>query len=179
MSGSGQKGGTMKNIFMVIPLVFLCCLIVGCQRRGEVAEEPVADAEADIQAIRDMIVELESAVNAGDTDRSMALSADDIVVIRPNEPALIGKEAVRNSTQQEFDELELQDVYEIKNIHVSGDLAVTHFLWSTKLKIKANGKSDETNGNWITVAERQPDGAWKCIYSIWSDEGLVRSTQTE
>jgi hypothetical protein len=36
MSGSGQKGGTMKNTFMVIPLVFLCCLIVGCQQRGEV-----------------------------------------------------------------------------------------------------------------------------------------------
>jgi ketosteroid isomerase-like protein len=169
----------MKNTFMVIPLVLLCCFIVGCQQRREVAEEPAADVGADIQAIKDMIVETESAVNAGDTDRVMAMVADDIVTIRPNEPALIGKKANRNRTQQEFDELELQDVYEIKDIHISGDLAVAHFLWSTKLKIKANGKSGETNGNWITVAERQPDGAWKCIYSIWSDEGLVRPTQAE
>ncbi len=56
----------MKNTFMVIPLVFLCCFAVGCLQRGEVAEKPVADAEADIQAIKDIIEEGEAAINAGD-----------------------------------------------------------------------------------------------------------------
>jgi ketosteroid isomerase-like protein len=169
----------MKNTFMVIPLFFLCCFAVGCLQRGEVAEEPVADVEADIQAIKDAIVEVEAAVNAGDTDRAMVHLADDAVLIRPNEPALIGKEAIRGSVQQEFDEVTLQDVYTVKSIKVSGDLAVAHFLWSTTFKFIANGKVDETNGNWIMVFGKQSDETWKIIYSIWSDEGLVIPTQTE
>ena len=42
----------MKSTFMVIPLVFLLCFVVGCQQDEEVIEEPVADVEADIQASR-------------------------------------------------------------------------------------------------------------------------------
>ena len=156
----------MKRLFMLIS--FLCCL--GCQQGEEVAS---GDVEADIQAIRDSIMELEAAVNAGDTDRLMPLSTNDIVVIRPNEPALIGKEANRRRNQQEFDEFALQEVYEIKNIDVSGDLAVAHFTWSTTATIKASGKTVNPKGNWIMVYKRQPDGAWKIIYSIWSDENLI------
>ena len=87
----------MKNTFMVIPLVFLLCFIFGCQQGAEVASEPKPDVEADIQAIKEAILEVEAAVNAGDTDRAMVHLADDAVLIRPNEPALIGKEAIRGS----------------------------------------------------------------------------------
>ncbi len=169
----------MKNTFMVIPLVFLCCFAVCCQQRGEVAQEPKPDVEADIQAIKDSIAELNVAVNSGDTVRAVALLADDAVLIRPNEPAFIGKDAGRNRTQQEFDELELQDVYEIKNVDVSGDLGVAHIAWSSTATSKDSGKTDNPKGNWIRVYKRQSDGAWKCIYSIWSDETLVRPTQAE
>jgi ketosteroid isomerase-like protein len=78
-----------------------------------------------------------------------------------------------------FDEMILNDVYSIKDVKVSDDLAVAHFTWSTTVQFKATGKSDETNGNWIMVFERQSDGSWKVIYSIWSDEGLVRPSQAE
>jgi len=169
----------MKRILIVIPLVFLFCIAVGCQQGERVLVEPKPNVEADIQAIKDAIVEVEAAVNAGDTDRAMVHLADDAVLIRPNEPALIGKEAIRESVQQEFGGVTLQDVYTVKGIKVSGDLAVAHFLWSTTFKFKANGKSDETNGNWIMVFEKQSDETWKIIYSIWSDEGLVIPTQAE
>ena len=41
MSNSGQNGGTMKNTFMVISLVFLLCIIAGCQQGAKVVEQPV------------------------------------------------------------------------------------------------------------------------------------------
>ena len=169
----------MKNTFMVILLVLLLCFAIGCQQGGEVAEEPKPDVEADIQAIKDSIAELNTAVNSGDYDRGLALYADNAVEIWPNEPAESGKEAIRSRSQQLFDELTLQDVYTVKDIKVSGDLAVAHFLWSTTVKFKANGKSDETNGNWIMVFGKQSDETWKVIYSIWSDESLVSPTQAE
>ena len=164
----------MKRLLMLIPLVFLCCL--GCQQGEKVA---TVDNEADIQAIKDSIVELEAAVNTGDSDRGLALYADDAVEIRPNEPAAIGKEAIRRRGQQDFNEFTLQDVYEIKGVKVSGDLGVAHIAWSTTATPKAGGKPVEVKGNWIRVFERQSDDAWKCIYSIWSDENLVIPPPTE
>jgi predicted SnoaL-like aldol condensation-catalyzing enzyme len=41
VSNSGQNGGTMKNTFMVISLVFLLCIIAGCQQGAKVVEQPV------------------------------------------------------------------------------------------------------------------------------------------
>ena len=51
----------MKSIFMVMPLVFLCCFAVGCQQGEEV---PAVDVEADIQTIKDTAPELEHATNS-------------------------------------------------------------------------------------------------------------------
>jgi uncharacterized protein (TIGR02246 family) len=157
----------MKRLLMLIPLVFLCCL--GCQQ-GEKAT--AVDVEADIQAIKDSVTELEAAVNAGDLDRGSLLYADDATEIRPNEPALTG-EAIRIRAQQEFNEFALQEVYEVKGVKVSGDLGVAHLAWSTTATPKAGGEPIKAKGNWIRVYERQSDGAWKCIYSIWSDENLI------
>ena len=164
----------MKSLCMLISLVFLCC--IACQQGKQVA---ATDVEADIQVIRDSITELNAAVNAGDFDRIMPLLADDIVVIRPNEPALIGKEANRRRSQQEFDELALQDVYEVKNIDVSCDLGVAHIAWSTTATPKTGGEPIKVKGNWIFVFKKHADDTWKIIYSIWSDENLVIPPPTQ
>ena len=170
----------MKNTFMVIPLAFLICFVVGCQQGERVLvkplSEPFSDVEADIQAIKDIIAELNATLNSGDTGRYMPFYADNVAEFYANEAAFVGKEAIRKRDQQMFDEMTLQDVYKVQNVKVSGDLAVAHFLWSTTVKFKASGKSDETNGNWIMVFEKQSGETWKVIYSIWSDEGLVRPT---
>jgi len=38
------KGGEMKKLLMIIPLVILLCFTYGCQQGEEIAEEPVVDA---------------------------------------------------------------------------------------------------------------------------------------
>jgi uncharacterized protein (TIGR02246 family) len=164
----------MKNTFMVIPLVLLCCLIVGCQQGGEVAEEPKPDVEADIQAINDIVKDYETGANSADIDRYLQHYADDVIDIYPNEPATSGKYAVRDRDRQMFDEITLQDVYTVQNVEISGDLAVAHVTLSAVVTIKASGESFNTNGNWILVFGKQSDKSWKITYSIWSDESLIR-----
>jgi len=58
-----RKGGTMKRLLILIPLVLLCCFIVGCQQGEEVASE---DAGMDVQTIRDRVAELEASTNSVD-----------------------------------------------------------------------------------------------------------------
>ena len=169
----------MKKLLMVISLVFLFCITFSCEQGERVLVEPKAEVEADIQAIKDIISELNAALNTGDSERYLPFYSDNIVEIYPNEPAYVGKEVIRNRDQEMFDEMILNDVYTVQDVKVSNDLAVAHFNWSTTVQFKATGKSDETKGNWIMVFERQPDRSWKIIYSIWSDEGLVRPAQAE
>lgn len=167
----------MKKLLMFIPLVFLCCFIVGCQQGERVLVEPMPDVEADIQAIKDIIAEFNDALNAADIDGFMSFYAHDAAVIRPNEPAAIGKEAVRSRHQKMFDEFNRwenrQEDFLVKDIQVSGNLAIARFLWSFNGKPKDTEELVKSNGNEIWVLKKQPNDIWKIIYQIWSNESLI------
>ena len=92
----------MKNTFMVISFVLLCCFAVGCLQRGEVAEKPLADVEADIQAIKDVFTEWSAAYNAANVDKILSYYADEVVRIPPNSPPAIGKDAIRPAYEETF-----------------------------------------------------------------------------
>ena len=181
MPKPGQKGGTMKKLLMAIPLVFLLCFAFSCQQGEQIAGEPAVDVQPDIQAIKDIVQEWEDGFNAGeiDTGRGMSHFAEDAIAIRPNEPALVGKEAIRSGRKQWVEELTLQEDYVVENVHVSGHLAVVYATWSNIAIPKAGGEPTKGKGNWIIIFKKQSNGALNCIYSIYIDESLVRPTQAE
>jgi uncharacterized protein (TIGR02246 family) len=164
----------MKQLFMLIPLVVLCCL--GCQQDEEVT---AVDVEADIQAIRDTVAELDAAFQTANVDGMMPFFSDDAVRIPPNSPAAVGKDAVRAFYEQMFNEISLKLEYIIQDIQVSGDLAVAHFTISYIATPKGEQVSFESKGNEIHVWKRQVDNSWKIIYLILSDENLVYPDQAE
>jgi ketosteroid isomerase-like protein len=162
----------MKKLLMLILLVFVCCL--GCQQGKEVAN---VDVEVDIQAIKDSIAEFNGALNAADIDRLMLIYADNAVMIPSNEPAAIGKEAIRTRHQKLFEESSIfsehREDFLINDVQTSGNLAVANFLWSYNGKLKDVEEPIKTNGNEVWVLQKQPDGACKIIYQMWSNEILV------
>jgi ketosteroid isomerase-like protein len=177
LAGRDEKGGTMKTLLMIIPLVFVCCFTFGCQQQGE--EVASVDVEADIQAIKDSVTGIEAADNADDLDSYISYQADDIVRIPPNEPAAIGKEAVRIAAQQLFDEYTLQGTDVVEKVEISGGLAVAYIPFSVTATPKEGGEPLEINGNKIYVFKKQSDGLWKRIYAMWSNESLILPNQAE
>ncbi len=163
----------MKKLLMIIPLVILLCFTFGCQQGEEVAEEPEVDVEADIQAIKDFTEEWEVAYNADDIDKLMSLYADNSLRIPANQPPVIGKEAIRGSFQQEFDEFTHEEEDVLEDVEVSCDLAFARGAWKNILTPRAGGESRTVNGNWLEILKKQPDGSWKIIIEMWSDESLV------
>ena len=166
----------MKRLFMLIPLVFLCCLAVGCQRGEEVS---AVDVEADIQAIKEGFAKWEAGVDAANIDKSLTSFADDVILIPPDEPAYVGKEAFQSYFQPIFDRFIVNEKYVVKDVRVSGDLAFAHITYSGIYTPKAGGEPKTSKGNVINIVEKQPDGVWKIIYSTWSDESLVYPDQAE
>jgi len=100
-------------------------------------------------------------------------------VIPPNRPPLIGKDASKSDLQQFFDQFNVQEVDVFKDAHISGDLAVAYYTWSAIVTPKDGGEQRESNGNGIIVLKKQHENVWKIIYSIWSNETLVRPPQSE
>ncbi len=163
----------MKKLPTVIPLVILLCFTFGCQQGEEVAEEPAVDVEADKEAIKKITDDFNAALNAGDIDKLVSLFTDDAVRIPPNEPALIGKEAIRGLFQQQLDQFTVQNEGVIVDLKVSGDLAFFRGSWTSINTPKDGGEPLNYNGSYVSVIQKQPDGSWKTICNSWSNEQLI------
>ena len=164
----------MKRLLMLIPLAFLCCF--GCQQ-GE--KKAAVDVDADIQAIKDAVADIAVAFNTGDIDKAAFYHADEVVVIQANKPALVGKETCIHNLQQVFDQYTLQVVCVVKDVQISGDLAVAYFTYTDDVTPKSGGETIKDNGSGIYVFKKQPDGTWKFIYYTESNERLISPDETK
>ncbi len=162
----------MKKL-LFIPLVFLLCLAFGCQKGEEVAEEPVVDVEADIALIKKIVDEWNAANNAGVIDKLVSFFTDDAVRIPANEPALIGKEAIRDWLQQSFDQFTVESESRFVDAKVSGDLAFFRGTWTSLNTPKDGGKPLNLNGNFVSIIQKRLDGSWKTVFNSWSNEQLI------
>jgi uncharacterized protein (TIGR02246 family) len=51
--------------------------------------------------------------------------------------------------------------FDIKEVIVSGDMAIVRLVWTSKLSISGSGRIIETREPGLDVFRRQPDGTWR------------------
>jgi uncharacterized protein (TIGR02246 family) len=136
-----------------------------------VVEEPDT-TEADIAAVEQIAVDWNAAYAAEDVEALVSFFTDDAVRIPANEPALIGKDAVRTWFQGQFDQFIVDTESTLVDVRVSGDLAYFWGTWAGSNTPREGGQPVEANGSFVGVAERQADGSWKTIFNSWSMEQL-------
>ena len=164
----------MKRLLILIPLVFLCCL--GCQQSQEVA---AVDVEADIQAIKDKIAEINAAFNSADLDRYLSIYTDDAVMFPPADPPSVGKKQIRSTIQQWFKDYSFQTKCKVLDVDVSGTMAIARITFVTTATTKSRREPVEENGNWLWILKKQPEGTWKAKYDMWSNETLIYPNEAE
>ena len=158
----------MKKLFMVLPLVFLFCFTYSCQKAEEVAEEPVVDVEADIEAIKSLIDETSRAWNEGDYEGFVALFDEEIVILPPNKPTVSGIETIKSLYKTFFDSLELSVTITTEEIHVFGDFAFSRDGWKGSNNPKDGSEPIVFDNKAMYIYKKQSDGSWKtwrCMYS--------------
>ncbi|MGD8539023.1 MAG: DUF4440 domain-containing protein [Candidatus Aminicenantes bacterium] len=171
----------MSKPLMILSLVFLICFAFGCQEQvEEVAEEPAADVEtkaaaeaesdvaADVDTIKGILAEWVTAYNAGEFERLVDFYfADDAVGMYENIPTIEGKEALLANMKAERERYDTHcDSSVVKDVRMSGDMAVVRGNDTGSATPKAGGESFTYDMKWVAVFERQPDGKWKCILEI-------------
>ena len=155
----------MKKTLMIIPLVTLLCFTFSCQAYEE---KPTVDIEADVEAIKSLTDEIMKAFNEGDLEAFMATVAEDAVYMPPGEPALIGKEAIRNWYTELFDKMSFDATISSDEIEICGDWAIQRATWKGSWIQKDSGETTQFESPGIYIYRKQLDGSWKNSHAIWN-----------
>ena len=144
-------------------------LVAGCHCTPPA---PIADLAAEQTKLRELESGWVKAAAARDLEKSVALYADDAVLILPGSPPFKGKDAIRAAWKGLLEDPNLKLVFSADHIEISaaGDLAVTkgpYTLTTTDPKTK---QPVEDKGSYVTVYKKQTSGGWKVVEDITTSE---------
>ena len=123
----------------------------------------------DEAAIRAVDVEWGRAASAGDANALTAVYAPDATLLPPNEPVVQG-EAVKKYNADMTNSF--SGPFEITTTTVEGRGGLAYVVGKYRATLtpkKAGAKPLPTEeGKYIQVMKKQPDGSWKIVYEMWS-----------
>lgn len=118
-------------------------------------------------AIRAALAQWTTDFNARDTTRICDLFAKDLRYDYRGFPER-GHEALCGLLHKSLTDHTKQFVYslDIREIIVSGDLAIVRLVWTLKVTIPGDAHAVEAKEPGLDVFRRQPDGSWKIVRYI-------------
>jgi ketosteroid isomerase-like protein len=155
---------------VVAPLVAM----VGCSPSSDAAASdanvgaapPVGDVGVVRAAIDSAHARTTRAIQAGDTAAVFAPFANDAIVMWQNEKAWHGTDQIRREMLRALSGVTLKASRpHTEDVVVSGDLAVETGTYEWVVA-PPGGKDVTERGKYLTVWQRQPDGAWKVLRDI-------------
>lgn len=111
-----------------------------------------------------------AAETSGDLEGYLALFTDDVVLMPPNEPIVVGKDAMRAIVEELFEAFTIDETGTQDEIVIAGDWAFERGTFTQVLTPKAEGEALELAGSYIMLHRRQPDGSWQCSHAIWNSD---------
>jgi ketosteroid isomerase-like protein len=161
----------MKSFAFLILTGIHCISVVGCQ------SSPAPLSKADIRAHHAMSQEFLDRVHAKDWTGLSRMYTEDAVVMQPNQPALVGRAAIREfwASIPPIKELRFAD----DGIIGEGDLVFVYGRYWLVFDLPG-APSDE--GKYLDVRSRQPDGGWKYVAEMANSslpQGRLASANSE
>jgi uncharacterized protein (TIGR02246 family) len=127
--------------------------------------------DEDVRAIKQLAADWRSGWLAGDADLLLSLYGDEPVVMPQDQPAVIGRDAIRSIYQSVLREFDFKSDGTLMEIEASGDLG---YFWSTYTLTatpKAGGKPIKSAGKSVFIVKRQPGGDWKIARLMDNSDG--------
>ena len=148
--------------YVAIGVLFPAFLTAACDSAN------TSDLAADRRAIAAATAQFQAAENAGSVDQFRGFFTDDLVMMGPNEPLVIGGDSVAGLMRVFHGKYGVQVKYDSQEIVVFGDWAFDRGTERYTLTPKAGGAPIRKSGNYLYVYQRQGDGSWKQSRVIWN-----------
>lgn len=128
------------------------------------------DTAADRQAIAAALSQTQAAENAGSVEQMRPYFSDDIVMMAPNAPAVVGAESVMVAMRGFFNAFAVAIRYSSSEIVVSGDWAFDRGTFRQTLTPKSGGPALADSGKYLWVYRRDSDGKWRQTRVAWNSD---------
>lgn len=143
-------------------------MISGCQTRTVLETQPAGLAQEEA-AIRATDAQWLAAVRARDAEKTAAFWTDDAVILPPDSPPVVGKQAIRDYVAGAFASPEFSITWHLDKVGVAkaGDMA--YATANDQITFKGpGGKVVTMKARAVVVWKKQPDGSWKAAVDIWN-----------
>jgi uncharacterized protein (TIGR02246 family) len=123
--------------------------------------------DEDVAAITRATKDWGDAFKEGDLHSSLAIVSEDVVVVPPNQPEVVGHEAFEAWARGMIEALEVDEVnVTVSDVRIAGDWAVSYGTWHMRGSTEGAPMSDTTR--YVVTWERQPDRSWKVVHDLWN-----------
>jgi uncharacterized protein (TIGR02246 family) len=109
-----------------------------------------------------------AALNPGNVDAFVGVFSEDAVQMPPNAPANVGRAMIRAWIIAFLDLFRVEFALEVAEVRVAGDWAFERGAYRIGLSPKAGGEAIQDVGKYITIYQKQADGAWLTARDIWN-----------
>ena len=124
------------------------------------------DAAALMQTSRDWA----KAAAAGNVDEIVSYWSDDAIVLEPNQPALVGKQAIRGMVEASMKIPKFSITWEPERASISKDGGMGYLIEHNRVTLAdSTGKVRTMYGKAVTVWRKDASGRWKCVVDTWND----------
>ncbi len=128
------------------------------------------DEAAALDAIAEFNRQYLQAINEGDIDLLASLTTEDHMMISSGGEPLAGKEALVNAMTGAFERFDFDETWTPEETVVSGDLAYQRGTFVVVATPKAGGEASRTEGNFLRIYRRQPDGDWFMVRDTFNSD---------
>lgn len=129
-----------------------------------------ANLEAHRSALMQTSRDWAAAAASGDIERIAAFWADDAVVLPPDEPAVVGKEAIRAFLAQSMKIPGFTITWEPESATISESGDVGYLVEHNRVTFTdSTGVTHTQFGKAVTIWKRNEKGEWKCVVDTWNN----------
>jgi ketosteroid isomerase-like protein len=155
----------MTGRWFTVHITVLAAALTGC---AVTRSHP--DSIADLAAIATFNQRYLQAINDGDIAALSALTTEDHIMLAPNRPPLIGKDANDNANRRAFEQFDIDETWTPEETVVAGDWAWQRGTYQVVATPKSDGASHTSTGNFLRIYRRQPDGSWRMIRDMFNSD---------
>ena len=155
------------SVLRYVPVVVFGFTLLAC---GPAAEVPWPTLEEDLAGVAQARDAVLAALNNDDIDGVMGVLIDDHLTMSPGAPTVPDNQALMEWHQNRIDLFSFESNHVTDDILVEGDIAIERWSSQSTLTNREDGSAteDETKGLWVW--QRQADGSWKLLWSIWNSD---------
>lgn len=127
------------------------------------------EADANAKALAKMDEDWSAAAATRDVERIVSFYAEDATACPPNEPAAVGRAAVKKTWAAYFADPGFTVSWKTTKAEVaqSGELGFTSGTYESSMK-GPDGKPVKEKGKYICIWKKDKDGKWKAAHDMWN-----------